>query len=98
MEISAKLSIERRINLYNLCIEDNSFHAVNKFRYLGNIIDNEVFINTTIHDRIQIGNRAYYANSRLFRSKFISRNRKIKTYKTFIRPDRVLLMLMRLGH
>ena len=56
---------ERRRNLYNLCTEDNSFDAVNKFRYLGNMIDNEGSINTTIHDRIQIGNRTYYANSRL---------------------------------
>ena len=46
-------AFERGSNLYNLFIEDNSFDAVNKFRYLGNMIDNEGSINTTIHDRIQ---------------------------------------------
>ena len=47
-------------NLYNLWIEDNSFDAVNKFRYLGNVVGNEMTINTTIHERIQIGNRVAY--------------------------------------
>ena len=31
---------ERRRNVYNLWIEDNSFVAVNKFIYLGKMIDN----------------------------------------------------------
>ena len=49
-------ALERRSTLYNLCIGDNSFDAVNTFKYLGNMIDNEGSINT-IHDTIQIGNR-----------------------------------------
>ncbi len=65
---------------------DNSFDAVNKFRYLGNMIDNEGPINTTTRDRIQIGNTSYYANTRLFRNKLVSCNTKIKviqdTYHT----------------
>ena len=71
---------ERRRNLQNLFIADNSFDAFNKFRYLGNMVDNEGCINTTIHDRIQTGNRAQYANSRLLRH-----NTKIKIQKTLIR-------------
>ena len=47
--------------------------------------DNEAYINTTIHDRVHIGNRAYFANSSLLRSKLISYNTKMKIYKTFIR-------------
>ena len=52
MELDAIMLIsesERRNNLglYNLCVEDNSFDAVNKFGYLGNMIDNEGPINTT---------------------------------------------------
>ena len=42
------------------CIENNSSDAVNKFRYMGNMIDNEESINMTIHDWVQIGNRVYY--------------------------------------
>ena len=51
---------ERRRNLYNLFIEDNSFDAVSKLRYLGNLIQNDESINTTTHDWIQIRNREYY--------------------------------------
>ena len=69
-----------------MCIEGNSFDAINKFRYLGNTIDNEGHINTTIHDKIQIGNKAYYANSSLLRSKLVSCNTKIKIDKSLIRP------------
>ena len=32
---------ERKMNLYNLRIEGNSFNAVNKFRYPGNMVDSE---------------------------------------------------------
>ena len=78
-------SSERRRNLYNLCIGSNSFDVANKFRYLGNVIGSEGCANTTIRDRIQIGNRAYYANSILLRSKLISYNTKMKIYTTLIR-------------
>ena len=54
---------EKRKKLYNQCIQSNSFDAVNKFSYLGNMIHDEGHINTTI-DRIQIKNRSYYVNSR----------------------------------
>ena len=55
------ISASERRSLYNLTIEDNSFIAVNKFRYLCNMIDrpNVGSINMTLHDKIQIGNRAY---------------------------------------
>ena len=79
-------------------LQENSLDAVNKFKYLDNIIDNERCINTKIQDRIQTGNRAYYANTRLLRSKLIvyCRNSKIKMYKTLIR--RWLLMGARHEH
>ena len=52
----------------------------------GNKYSKEGSINTTIHDRIQIVNRASYANSRLLRSKLISHKTKMKIFKTLIRP------------
>jgi hypothetical protein len=37
-------------------------------------------------ERIQAGNRAYFANLSTLRSKIISRAAKIQVYKTLIRP------------
>lgn len=50
----------------------------NKFRQLGNMIDNKGCTTMTVHDRIQIGNRKYYASSRLLRSKIIRYHTKTK--------------------
>ena len=50
---------------------------------MGDILDNEGYINMTKNDWIQIGNRAYNANSRLLRGMLI--NHKIKIYKALIR-------------
>ena len=42
-------------------------------------------INIEIAERIVKGNKAYHANARLIKSKFLKRNTKIKIYKTIIR-------------
>ena len=63
MIISAR---ERRRNLYNSCLDGNSFDAVNKFGHLGHMIHNAGCINTTINDKIKLVSRT---NSRLLRNK-----------------------------
>jgi len=39
-----------------------------------------------IAERIAKGNKAYYANAKLTKSKFPTKNTKMKKYKTMIRP------------
>ena len=39
-----------------------------------------------IDERIAKGNKAYYANAKLMKSKFLTKNTKIKIYETMVRP------------
>ena len=41
---------------------------------------------TCIKERIQTGNKAYYTNLQMLKSKIISRRSKLQIYKTLIRP------------
>jgi hypothetical protein len=40
----------------------------------------------TIQDRIQAGNKAYYANQKMLKNRYINRVAKMHIYKTLIRP------------
>jgi hypothetical protein len=40
----------------------------------------------TIQDRIQAGNKAYYANQMMLKNRYINRGAKMQIYKTRIRP------------
>lgn len=70
----------------DLKIEDKNFKGVSQFRYLGEIVNNTGSIGAAIKDRIQSGNRAYFANQSLLKNKLISRKTKMKIYRTLIRP------------
>jgi hypothetical protein len=59
---------------------------VNNFVYFGNMIDNENRINMCVKERIQAGNKANFANNKLFKNKLISRSTKMRIYRTIVRP------------
>ena len=73
-------------NTSNLRINDIQIAQVNKFKYLGTTLNGNNSIEDEIKERIANGNRAYYANQSLIKSKFISKEAKIRIYKTIIRP------------
>ena len=56
---------EHRRNAGDLRIGNKTFEAVQSFQYLGNIIGNTNNNNNKcIKERIRMGNKAYYANTR----------------------------------
>jgi hypothetical protein len=59
---------------------------VKTFNYLGSILNADNKMNIEIAERIAKGNKAYYANAKLKKSKFLKKNINIKIYKTMIRP------------
>jgi len=54
--------------------------------YLGSILNADNKMNVEIAEKIAKGNKAYYANSKLIKSKLLKQNTKMKVYKTMIRP------------
>ncbi|KAJ4450085.1 hypothetical protein ANN_01492 [Periplaneta americana] len=69
-----------------IVFEKKVFKGVAKFRYLGNIMDNEIKMSATIKDRFQAGNKAYFAKLNLLKSKILTRTDKIQIYETLIGP------------
>jgi len=56
------------------------------FNYLDSILNEDNKMNSEIAERIAKGNKAFYANAKPIKSKFLKKNTKMKIYKTMIRP------------
>jgi len=59
---------------------------VRSFSYLGTIVDGNNTLEEEIRKRIIKGNKAFYANTALFKSNLMSRKSKLKLYWSVIRP------------
>jgi hypothetical protein len=59
---------------------------VAKFRYLGTAITNQNLIQEEIKRRLNSGNACYHSVQNLLRSQLLSKNLKIRIYKTIILP------------
>jgi hypothetical protein len=59
---------------------------VQSYKYLGSVMNSDNSIEEEIQHRITLGNKAYYANQFLFKSRLVSKKLKLKLYWSIIRP------------
>ncbi|KAJ4446764.1 hypothetical protein ANN_13461 [Periplaneta americana] len=70
----------------NIKIGDLSFEGVEKFKYLGATVTNINDTREEIKLRINMGNACYYSVEKLSSSSLLSKNLKVRIYKTVILP------------
>ncbi|KAJ4440775.1 hypothetical protein ANN_10621 [Periplaneta americana] len=70
----------------NIKIGDLSFEGVEKFKYLGATVTNINDTREEIKRRINMGNACYYSVEKLLSSSLLSKNLKVRIYKTVILP------------
>jgi hypothetical protein len=68
----------------NIRVANESFENMAKFKYLGMILTNKNDIHDEIKSRLNMGNACYYSVQNLLSSHLISKNLKIKIYRTVI--------------
>jgi hypothetical protein len=75
---------QRRGN--KLEIGDMSFESIQSFKYLGSTVNQNNTIEDEIKERLIAGNKAFYADQKMFQSKLLSKKFKLNLYWTLIRP------------
>jgi hypothetical protein len=71
---------------HDIKIGNRCFENVAQFRYLRTTITNQNLIQEEIKRRLNSGNACYYSVQNLLSSRLLSKNLKIRIYKTIILP------------
>jgi hypothetical protein len=70
----------------NIKTDNKSFERVEEFKYLGATLTNQNSIHEEIKSRLQSGNACYQLVQNLLSSRSLSKNTKIRIYRTIILP------------
>ena len=81
--------------LLTMGINNSTFEKVEEFTYLGTMLTHQNSIAEEIKSRLRSGSACYHSLQNLLSSRLLSKNLKIKIYRTIILP--VVCMGVKLG-
>jgi len=76
----------RQDQLKLIDIENKEIEQVKSLKYLGSTVNTDDSIEEEIKEIIALGNKAFFANKKIFQSKLISKTAKLKLHFSVIRP------------
>jgi len=71
---------------HNIKTDNSSFESLEPFKHMGSTLTNQNSIQEKIKSRLKSGNACYLSVQNLFSSILLSKNIKIKIYRTIILP------------
>jgi hypothetical protein len=80
------MSCSQKIQKHSIKVAKRSSAVVAKFTYLGTTLTDQNCMHKEIKSRINLGNACYHLVQSLLSSRLLSRNLKVKIYKTIILP------------
>jgi hypothetical protein len=84
--VSTVLWLGTQLRNQNIRTANESFENVAKFKYLGTTLTDQNDIHDEIKSRLNSGNACYHSVQNLLSSRLVSKNVKIKIYRTVILP------------
>ena len=72
--------------IHSVRIDNITFESVEEFKYLGTTLTDQNSIAEEIKSRLRLGNACYNSVQNILSSRLLSKNLKIKVYRTIILP------------